>query len=694
MNALQQAKLIFRKTNFVLAGFFIAVLLLVFIGDGKQSLAEATAGMTAVLLWACTKKQGKSTTTTIGTIDLLWKVVFGVWFLSSWFSDSRGYSLSAFARLLSGYLIFWALYYEGKKSRPAIFIQGLQVLGIVVLVFTFFYSLAPNVFREFASPLLLYATSGHNHAADIYMFVFPTTVFLFFWQKSKTMGLLTALLALGLLLTFARGALLLLCCWVVLLVLTQTKPHIIKQKLLLLSIAALSLLLILLVSRNNEPFFLSSGSWWQRQTQKPLLIQNERRWYWKQGIQAFIERPLLGSGPGTFYLQSLRLQESSSQHATYAHNTPLQLLAETGIIGFLPFTLLIAFLLKTIITVQKNTHNTKEKKETQALAWATTLSFFYGFIEYNLDILAIWLLFWGTCGYVLGLLVPRAPESHKPTHVQGVAAWTLLAYSLFLSLGAFYMHVLKNTRTAFLFTPFRANSAVGYLQSRENSTDVSLFEKKLILFFHAKNPGVLFALAQNTDAKESPTAAELYERTLAADPQNVQFYRSYMRHLLSEGFNEKAQATTSFLTQKLLEAKTPTTYLYSTEEKYKIASAYSLSTLDSLGGTTEMSQTLAKIHYLLGAAFVDRDPTLTRLLWVTARDLSPEWEYYHLELAALEQDTFKNITKTRLVLAECQLYYYPARTCALTNTGEMGLLPVGSLKDKILTIPYINHAQQ
>jgi hypothetical protein len=77
-----------------------------------------------------------------------------------------------------------------------------------------------------------------------------------------------------------------------------------------------------ITNANNRVGNLSSGNRWQ---------------WWKEAWHGFTEHPLGGSGAGTFQFTDLRLRQSSDVTALEPHNTPLQFLSETGVVGFLLF---------------------------------------------------------------------------------------------------------------------------------------------------------------------------------------------------------------------------------------------------------------------------------------------------------------------------------------------------------------------
>ena len=64
-------------------------------------------------------------------------------------------------------------------------------------------------------------------------------------------------------------------------------------------------------------------------------VNSSNRWrWWTEEWSAFTSHPLDGTGAGTFQLTDLRLRRSPLT-TEEPHNTPLQLLGETGIVGFL-----------------------------------------------------------------------------------------------------------------------------------------------------------------------------------------------------------------------------------------------------------------------------------------------------------------------------------------------------------------------
>jgi len=61
---------------------------------------------------------------------------------------------------------------------------------------------------------------------------------------------------------------------------------------------------------------------------------SNHRWvWWKQAWEGWEERPLVGTGAGSFALTNLRYRTTFLDQATEPHNVPLQFLSETGLVG-------------------------------------------------------------------------------------------------------------------------------------------------------------------------------------------------------------------------------------------------------------------------------------------------------------------------------------------------------------------------
>ncbi|MFZ5844955.1 MAG: O-antigen ligase family protein, partial [Patescibacteria group bacterium] len=485
---------------------------------------------------------------------------------------------------------------------------------------------------------------------------------------------------LGLSLTFARGALIFAAIYLLWL-LWQKRKQPLLFKTFLFSGATLFLLVVTAVAATSHLFDverLDTGrSWWQRQTIKRPLVKNERLEYWRQATQAISERPLFGSGPGTFYLLSRRLHALPVSYAWYAHSYPLQTLAELGVIGALP---VLALLLLAVFQARKVAGG-------HPLFAGLVLTLGYSLIEFNLDFLVIWLLFWGTCGLLLGKSTTSTPRATNGLVFEKVVAATVLLLVITQGLSEAFQRK-GDARTSFFLAPQLEKRALELIRQKQaKSKSLTAQEENIVRFFHRRHPDVLFALAQTKlAAPQTELALELYRQAISLDPRSFQFYREYINFLLATSNKAEIGRALNMLwrsANKQGDLKEPLVDF----QRQELVGAYSREVFAELGGIGLPEEGLPKILYLLGLKFLVDQPQLTRNLWLMARSLSPEWDYYHLELAALEYYAFSNLPAAKLVLANCQKYYYPARSCAFASQNIRALPPPGFHEQGVRAIP-------
>ncbi|MGC8971485.1 MAG: O-antigen ligase family protein [bacterium] len=85
----------------------------------------------------------------------------------------------------------------------------------------------------------------------------------------------------------------------------------------------------------------------------------ERIYIWKSSIKMFLDHPITGIGIGTFPLvyPNYKLPEAHEVSMSFAHNLILNLLVETGILGFLSFFAFVISLYKKGLRLYKKTQD-------------------------------------------------------------------------------------------------------------------------------------------------------------------------------------------------------------------------------------------------------------------------------------------------------------------------------------------------
>jgi hypothetical protein len=156
---------------------------------------------------------------------------------------------------------------------------------------------------------------------------------------------------------------------------------------------------------------------------------NSRWTWWEETWEIFRDDPVGGAGAGTFAVARRPIRDNTT-HALEPHNIALQFLAETGLVGFLPFAGAAAAAAFGVVFSLRRLGGT-ERAAAQALAIAPLAYLLHALIDYDWDFVALT----GPIMLVLGVLL-AAGHSAGP-HRRSVL-WTigtvLAAAALILSL--------------------------------------------------------------------------------------------------------------------------------------------------------------------------------------------------------------------------------------------------------------------
>lgn len=139
---------------------------------------------------------------------------------------------------------------------------------------------------------------------------------------------------------------------------------------------------------------------------------------WETGILMFKDKPLFGQGLGSYMsnyerFQSKKNRPLAEQGIWYAHNSYLQMLSETGLIGLLSFLLIVAVIFKNILAAFRGL------KDEQF--FSLLLGFSGGLLGYLVQIfsdstyysLANSVLFWFFLGVVSSILIVLKNNKYK-----------------------------------------------------------------------------------------------------------------------------------------------------------------------------------------------------------------------------------------------------------------------------------------
>ncbi|MCS7152164.1 MAG: O-antigen ligase family protein [Endomicrobia bacterium] len=127
-----------------------------------------------------------------------------------------------------------------------------------------------------------------------------------------------------------------------------------------------------------------------------LETERERMLMWKHSIKMFIENPLFGNGPNSFWKSIQHLESNIDKGHKHCHNIYLGLAAECGIFSVVTFLIFSLFTLYTAIRLLKiSFYNFSDYLILGAVGYIVSF-LIHGFVDYTL---------YGETGYLYGFSV-------------------------------------------------------------------------------------------------------------------------------------------------------------------------------------------------------------------------------------------------------------------------------------------------
>ena len=223
-----------------------------------------------------------------------------------------------------------------------------------------------------------------------------------------------------------------------------------------------------------------------------ISVSSSNRWrWWTEAWNAFTDKPLQGTGAGTFELVD-RVERDSPLATTEPHSVPLQFLSETGIVGFLLYAAVVAAAVVGILRRERT-------RVWLALALGAALCFVHSWVDIDWDFVAVQ----GPLFLSVGALVsgPATPMPARRWVVSGAVGVCALA-----ALYSVTSPWLSANRVA------AANDAI-----ERNKPGLALTEARSA---HAFNPLSVEALFVQALLEKDAKALQLYRRARDLEPTN------------------------------------------------------------------------------------------------------------------------------------------------------------------------------
>ncbi len=578
-------------------------------------------------------------------------------------SDDIAVSFSEWMRYATGALVFWIFYSYTEKKHLKLFIHTLFVFVLYILLAWIMFPHLPNMWTQYLpSHHLLQSASGHHLASIPLIFAFAPSFLLWVKTRKLTYGILTLCFFVGSVCTLSRATVLIelgMACGIVLMHRRMWIP-------IVLTAIISAMTFWFAFSPPGEQFF-------QRFRNKQFNPTISRIQYWNQAFKAIADKPLLGHGLGTFFIQSTRFQSAPMTQSWFAHNSILELLAELGYAGTL---LIIGFVLYLCIRIKKQLPTLKKDQlYGEALITGLLSLFFYSLINYPLHFFIIFLLFWASIGILAGI-------SQKP---QQSYYWEMFVVRVVC--GIFVFGILITLVDTLLFRyhkipcPFiNYNAIQSCLIRKKYAIPPSALYLQWMERLHKHNPNVLYALGwYYEDIQNEQTAAVYYAKTFSYDPFDPYYTYRYLASVALSAQSDTLGQTMTFIgchryTKKMCQQ---IKQLRLSEASYEPA----YKEIFTQAATRTIFQDYPLILYKLGLFFLPTDPDRTKALWQTSKDLWPTYAPFWAELASLEQHIFHNPDQARMILTDCLQYKDAQKECEM-RLQEAIPLP-GFLSDPI-----------
>ncbi len=238
-----------------------------------------------------------------------------------------------------------------------------------------------------------------------------------------------------------------------------------------------------------------------------LRVGSSDRWqWWGESVELFRERPLAGSGAGTFEVARRPIRETTSI-ATEPHNLALQFLSELGVVGFALLVLLYAAAAVAVVRGVRRLAG-DERLAGMLLAVAVAAFGLHALIEFDWDFVALT----GPAVLFVGLLaaVARPVVERRRAWLPAVAAAGVGVAAL-LSLGTPWAarERLEDSQRALPGSPARAAAAA------EDAHELNPLSAEALLAW-------AFAEELRGDFER---AGELYAEATELQPENPAVWR-------------------------------------------------------------------------------------------------------------------------------------------------------------------------
>lgn len=614
----------------ILTIFSVALVVMLFLGDGKYTYVDLVsyAGTFCLAFWVAVSRRRFESLPK--QIFLFWVATLLYFFVHIFFSGSAEYSLQIFLRYAVAFVLFATFFGVGISERSL----EVALLGFAIFsVFTAFCGLfTPALKHVLPGMNLIYLVYGHNALAYILVYIAPLVLRPAVQRLSPMrLGALLVYCAI-VFFTFARGVWLLFSIYFVYVQITRTGVREPLKRPILAIIACLFFIGTIFPFGNYITSKRLAGAY----IPKKENLSESRVKYWEQAWRGFTSSPIVGTGPGTFYFQSLKYQKSADSNSWFAHNYFLQTLSETGVVGAI-------ILLGTFTVILKEVFKRRNQAgQVIPLIEGAMLTMGLGLYSTNLDFIIIWMMFWASLGAVLGRAknIGVQASANRDSGFQQRFFYSvsgILLFCYFASVLAIGIKIIFPSSQVTVYTSvLNSEAAIGVINQQGQIPSISKSWLKIAVVIHNNNPVVMRALAKYYIREgQLGMARKMAEGSMMVDPKNIASHAIYTEVLealgLRRGFIEDAQLLSSkFLSEKDRDNVSQGLLWYAPRLSRELSNKrinYDAYT------SSQVSEVLARLFYIFGDSLQNDNPEGVLYWWRLAAKADPGVSYYWADLA-------------------------------------------------------------
>jgi O-antigen ligase len=657
--------------------FLFIFIISLFLGDGKQmglDIYWPLVTLGTIPLW----EGSKSKNTLPWFLICLFSLLIGTSIISTLFSWSPGYSVSYVMRTLVA--LIWLIRFTALTKQETYDFVTICVYTSLFFAPTALIILLFPTIGLFQTPLnLIGSANGHLAISYLALAILPLSLYLARTDKAAIIPKLAVISILSTIcISFARVPMILASLFLVVSLCTGVlKKSVLRTVLWCFVIVLLSIVSFVFWTSIQVPSIrqqLPISSLIRSFVLKDPIQQDARFSFIAQSVDAFRTRPIFGTGPGTFSLISRQYAPKYTLMSYDAHNAFVQIFSEYGLVGTFLLLCLLVWISNNVyrsISTTRQQHDTY--REQTALLLSATLLILLSVFEQTLDRYGILLLL----GALLGAsYIPHAKQKMCHYRYSILSLQIVLALYCISWISSDIAFRSSNTPLSFLLAPYRESTTINLIESK---TTISDWQHALMHTFHPRDPEIDIVLANATSTYSDKR--RLYQKAILESPHNPFIERDYL-YILSGAQDPNTVCREVLRYTQVSELSCGDKLFVHYINSPQFLNAAALLTSDD---------GLPKFLYRMGLdlVFVPNELPTSIILWARARDLAPNWGYYHVELATLI--AMYNHTKYAATptLLHCLTNPYSKALCQYTLEHINNLPLPGTYANDIAAIPVI-----